>query len=364
MASLSGPVDARALADFSAVIDARSPAEYALDRLPGAVNWPSLDDDERRAIGTLYRQVSPFEARKHGAARVAANIARHIEREVLDKPRDWRPLVYCWRGGQRSGALALVLAQIGFRVAVLDGGYKAFRAQVAARLPAQVQSLRWIVLAGLTGSGKTRLLHALHAAGAQTLDLEALAHHRASVLGLWPGEAQPSQKRFETLLWQALHGLDPARPVYVECESRRIGRLSLPPALSTTMHAAPCLWLDAPAQARVRLLLEDYRVLMADVALLCDRLAALVSLRGRQQVQRWQALARAGDFGTLAQELLERHYDPGYAASLARQFVQLPQAERLTLSDTDAAALAAVARAIVRRERADGSATVSRAAAV
>jgi tRNA 2-selenouridine synthase len=192
------------LAEFDAVIDARSEGEYAEDRLPGAINWPSLNDAERHEVGTLYKQVSPFDARKRGAALVSANIARHIGREVMDKPKGWKPLVYCWRGGQRSGALSLVLGQIGFQVHIVEGGYKAFRAAVLADLPALAQRVRYRVVCGPTGSGKTRLLQALEAAGAQVLDLEALASHRSSVLGLIPGQPQPTQKRFDTLVWEKL----------------------------------------------------------------------------------------------------------------------------------------------------------------
>ena len=123
------------LGDFSTVIDARSESEFAYDHLPGAINWPSRTDAERHEIGTLYKQVNPFEAKKRGAAKVAANIARHIEREVIDKPRGWQPLIYCWRGGKRSGSLALILDQIGFRVHLIEGGYKAFRSAVLKRWP-------------------------------------------------------------------------------------------------------------------------------------------------------------------------------------------------------------------------------------
>ena len=209
------------LGAFSAVIDARSESEWAHDHLPGALNWPSLHDDERARVGTMYKQVSPFEAQKLGAALVARNIAAHIEREVMDKPKNWQPLLYCWRGGKRSGALGLILGQIGFRVQVIEGGYKAFRRAMLADLPARVQRLQYRVVCGPTGSGKTRLLHALHAAGAQVLDLEALASHRASVLGLIPGHPQPSQKRFEMLVWETLRAFDPARPV----TDRRFNRM-------------------------------------------------------------------------------------------------------------------------------------------
>ena len=208
--ALAGP---QGLGRFHAVIDARSPSEFALDHLPGAVNWPSLDDEERRLVGTEYKQVSPFEARKRGAVLVARNIARHLEREAQDLPREWRPLVYCWRGGQRSGALALVMGQVGFDVHVLEGGYREFRRRVVSALETAGTDLDLRLICGKTGSGKSRLLQALAAQGAQVLDLEALAQHRGSVLGSLPGAPQPSQKRFETLLWQQLQAFRRDQPV-------------------------------------------------------------------------------------------------------------------------------------------------------
>ncbi|MBC5783630.1 tRNA 2-selenouridine(34) synthase MnmH [Ramlibacter sp. USB13] len=335
------------LAAYDAVLDARSESEYAEDRLPGAVNWPSLNDAERHEVGTLYKQVSPFEARKRGAALVAANIARHIARDVMDKPKDWHPLVYCWRGGQRSNSLALVLGQIGFRVALVEGGYKAFRGAVLEQLPALAQRLAYRVVCGPTGSGKTRLLQALDAAGAQVLDLEGLASHRSSVLGLIPGQPQPSQKRFDTLVWEKLRSLDPGRPVYVESESRKVGNVAVPEALIAAMRASPCLRLDLPDDERVQLLLEDYAFFSHDTDLFCRRLDALVQLRGREQVERWQAQVRAGEIEPVVRELLVKHYDPGYASSTERNFRQFGEARPIAPRDRTPEAMAALARELV-----------------
>lgn len=335
------------LADFSAIIDARSESEYALDHLPGAVNWPSLGDAERVRVGTLYQQVSPFEARKLGAALVARNIAAHIEREAPALARGWRPLIYCWRGGQRSGALALVLGQIGFRVTLIEGGYKAFRAALLADLPLQVARLRFEVVCGPTGSGKTRLLHALAEAGAQVLDLEALAAHRASVLGLIPGQPQPAQKHFEMRVWDTLRRFDAARPVYVEAESRKVGNLTVPEPLITAMRASACLRIDLPEDERVALLLEDYPFFVSDPGFFCQRLDTLVALRGRAQVEDWKADVRAGRFEAVVRALLAQHYDPGYAASTRRNFTQFAQARPVALADRSAASLARAAAAIL-----------------
>lgn len=327
------------LTEFSTIIDARSESEYAHDHLPGAVNWPSLNDEERARVGTLYKQVSPFEARKLGAALVAANIARHIASQVLAQPKGWRPLVYCWRGGHRSHALALVLGQIGFHVHLIEGGYKAFRNALLADLPRLAERLHYRVLCGPTGSGKTRLLHALAAQGAQVLDLEALASHRASVLGLIPGQPQPSQKRFDTSLWQALSAFDPARPVYVEAESRKVGNLAVPEGLMNAMRASACLRVDMPDDARVRLLMQDYPFFVQDPAFFCRRLDALVQLRGREVVEGWKAQVHAGHVPEVVRALLHTHYDPGYASSTRRNFRQFAQAPAIAIASPEPAAM-------------------------
>lgn len=339
---------ASALADFDAIIDARSPAEYAEDHLPGAVNWPVLDDDERRVVGTEYKQVSGFEARKRGAAMVARRIAEHLEAHAQDKPPHWRPLVYCWRGGQRSGTLAWFLGQVGFRVQVLQGGYKAFRAQVREQLEALPARLDFVVVGGRTGSGKTRLLHALAAAGAQVLDLEGLARHRGSVLGGLPDEAQPSQKAFEMALWQALSAFDATRPVFVESESRRIGQLHLPEALIERMRAhGRCVVVDMPDEARVQLLLEEYGFYAQQVERFCEHLAALVELRGKATVAEWQSQARAGQWAPLFADLMARHYDPLYLRSSERNFAGYAQAQQLVLSDGRPETLSAAAHQLI-----------------
>jgi tRNA 2-selenouridine synthase len=335
------------LESFDDLIDARSEAEFAEDHLPGATNWPSLNNEQRKFIGTMYTQVSPFEARKHGAALVAGNVARHIEAHVLGKPKGWQPLAYCWRGGKRSGALALVLDQIGFRTHVIEGGYKAFRAAVVEAMPELAARFDYRVICGPTGSGKTRLLHALADAGAQVLDLEGLANHRSSVLGIIPGVAQPTQKRFDTLVWDALRRFDPARPVFVESESKKVGNVAVPEALIERMRASECVDVRLPDAERVALLMEDYAFFVRDRELFCERLAALTELRGKAVVQRWQALVHAGDVDTVVRELLAKHYDPGYAASIERNFRRFGEARSIVLADRSAEAMESAARGLI-----------------
>lgn len=336
------------LHEFSCVIDARSEDEFAEDHLPGAVNWPTLNNAERALVGTLFKQVGPFEGKKHGAALAAANISRHIQREVLDKTRDWQPLVYCWRGGKRSGSLSLVLDQIGFRVHLVEGGYKAFRHVVLDQLPQLAQQLHYRVVCGPTGSGKTRLLQALLAQGAQVLDLEGLANHRSSVLGLVPGQKQPSQKHFDTLVWQQLRSFDPSRPVYVESESKKVGNVTVPEGLILAMRASPCIDLRLSEDERVALLLEDYDWFVQQPEFFCERLAALTQLRGHEVVGSWQERVRAGRTPEVVRELLVQHYDPTYAASIERNFKQWDQALAVTASDRSMAAMNAVARQLLQ----------------
>jgi tRNA 2-selenouridine synthase len=331
------------LADFDAVVDARSESEFAEDRLPGAVNWPSLNDAERRLVGTEYKQLSAFAARKTGAAIVARNIARHVQTHLAGLPQSWRPLVYCWRGGQRSGSLGLVLSQIGFTVAVLEGGYREFRRAVLRDLAVLPAGHRFHVLCGATGSAKSRLLHVLAQQGAQVLDLEALAAHRGSVLGSEPGLPQPSQKAFETALWHALRGFDPARPVFAESESRTIGRLRVPEPLLLRLRESPCTQVAMPLPARVAFLLDDYAHFVSDSEAFSARLAALRELRGAAVVERWQKLSREGALPTVVEELLVQHYDPIYARSMARNFSGFASAPTLALADASPAALAAAA---------------------
>ena len=336
------------LDEFDAIIDARSPSEFALDRLPGAVNWPVLDDDERRIVGTLDKQVAPLEARKVGAAMAARRIGQHIEAHVGDLPREWRPLVYCWRGGQRSGSLAWFLGQIGFRTTQLGGGYKAFRAVVREQLQTLPTPLNFQVLCGRTGNGKTRLLHALASAGAQVLDLEDLACHRGSVLSALPDQPQPTQKRFDTLLWSALRGMDAARPVFVESESARIGALRVPDALLQRFREHGQCWrVELPATERVQLLLQEYAFFAAEPERFCELLEHLVPFRGRAVVQQWQTMARAQLWGEVFDELMRLHYDPMYEASMARSFPKLSAAPQVVLRDGSAGAMREAALSLI-----------------
>lgn len=332
------------LSGFDEVIDVRSEDEFAEDHVPGAVNCPTLNNAERARVGTIYKQRSSFEAKKIGAALVSANIARHLNERFLERPREWRPLVYCWRGGERSGAFAHVLARVGWQVAQLDGGYRAYRRAVAADLERLPGKLQFRVVCGMTGTGKSRLLHAIREAGGQVLDLEALASHRGSVLGHLPDAPQPSQKMFESLVWRSLSGFDANHPVFIEAESRKIGDLRVPDALIKAMWASDCILLEAPVTARLQLLRGEYAHFLENGVALADRLSCLTPLHGHAIIDRWREMALGRRWDRLIAELLARHYDPAYTRSIARHYPQLDHAPKLELTNASDAAFQALAR--------------------
>lgn len=253
---------------------------------------------------------------------MARNIADHIDRIFGDKPREWRPLIYCWRGGQRSAAMVHVLSSVGWRARQLDGGYRAYRRQVIADLEQLPLPFEWRVITGTTGSGKSRLLQHIDAVGGQVLDLEGLARHRGSVLGGLPRAPQPSQKMFESTLWDVLRRMDPQRPVFVESESRKVGEIRLPDALLSAMRGAPCLRLELPLHERVRLLRDDYVHFEQSPELLTTQLRCLVALHGRARIDEWIALVAAGRWPEFVERLLVEHYDPAYQRSIRTNFSQ------------------------------------------
>ena len=325
---------------FDDIIDARAPAEYAEDHLPGAISLPVLTDAERAEIGTMYKQINPFTAKKRGAALVSRNVADHLLGPLADKPGGWRPLVYCWRGGQRSGSFALILAQIGWRVEIIKGGYKAWRALVVHELYDTPIRAPMVVLDGNTGSAKTEILNLLPAHGLQVIDLEGLANHRGSLFGAMG--AQPSQKAFEGRLAMALAALDPSRPVVVEAESSKIGNCRLPPELWKAMTRAPRVALVASPAARAQYLTRAYADMVADTARLAETIDLLRPVHAHEVIADWHSMAARGDFAALAESLMTQHYDPRYAKHRARMEVPMAEVEAGPLTPETLPASAAV----------------------
>ncbi|SFB12664.1 tRNA 2-selenouridine synthase [Poseidonocella pacifica] len=319
---------------FDTVIDVRSPAEFAEDHVPGAINLPVLDNEERARVGTIYKQESPFRARKIGAALVFRNAATHIEQSLAHHEGDWQPLVYCWRGGQRSGTLGWMLREIGWRAEVVEGGYRSYRRLVHEMLYEGALPFRIILLDGNTGTAKTDVLHRLASRGRQVLDLEGLANHRGSLLGIRP-EGQPSQKMFESRIAQALAVMDPGLPILVEAESSKIGQRIIPPALFALMKSAPRIEVTAPVEARTAYLAKEYADILSDVAFLEGVFGYLIALRGRETIDGWLAMARAGEREALTRALITEHYDPAYRTS--RRANGQDPAEEIAASSLDAA---------------------------
>ena len=337
------------LAHCDAIIDARTPAEFALDHVPGAINCPVLSDEERVLVGTLYNAQGAFEARRVGGAMVAANLATHLRTTFAERPRDWKPIVYCWRGGLRSGAMVQWLRLVGWDARQLNGGYKQWRKHVVAEIERIAPQLDLRVLCGPTGTAKTRILNALADAGAQILDLEACADHKGSVLGGVPGVEQPSQRRFETRIATVLEKIDCTRPLFVEAESRKIGRLSLPTPLLDRMRASECIEVVASLKTRLAYLLRDYAYLADDPELLAGKIATLHGLQSNETLARWQAWARTHDIEPLFAELMTMHYDPLYSRSQHGNYTRLRDAAHVladALAESDLPELATRIKAL------------------
>lgn len=332
---------------FAAIIDVRTPAEYAEDHIPGAINVPVLDNDERVIVGTLHR-TDPFAARKMGAALIARKIADHLDRQFSAHDRNWNPLIYCWRGGQRSGSMATILARVGWQVTLLEGGYRDFRRHVHESLVTLPSQFHFRVLCGVTGSGKSRILQALaEHPDMQVLDLEAIACHRGSVLGVEPALRQPTQKAFETQLWAKLHQFDPSRPVYVESESKRIGKLHVPDSLMSAIRHGQCISVDTAMPVRVQLLCQDYQHFIDDRQRLLEPLQALVPLHGHERIQEWLTMIQAEHFELFVQDMLQTHYDPLYLRSMPKNYVHFSEAQRVVLAGADPASYQAAAEALM-----------------
>ena len=345
----SGIAKAHQLNEFQDIIDVRTPAEFAEDHLPGAINCPVLSNEERIVVGTLYHQ-SPFEGKKVGAALVAKNIAEHIQQKFMHQPKEWKPLIYCWRGGKRSGSMTHILRQIGWNAHILDGGYKAYRRHVVQELAAASTLFNYHVITGQTGSGKSKVLEALASLGAQTLGLENLANHKGSVLGGIPNSPQPSQKSFENQLLSVLKKLNPQQIVYVEAESRKIGSLHVPDTLLEKMRASPCLKIEASLAARVEFLQSDYDYFLKDPEELKKTIDFLKELHGKETLQHWKDLIDQKNWATLVAQLLEKHYDALYRRSQNTNYVHYDKATCYNTADLSAKGIKILAQQIMMGE--------------
>lgn len=317
-------------AAFDSIIDVRSPSEFLDDHMPDAINLPVLKDAQRALVGTMYKKINPFEAKRAGAALVAQNIAEHLQTKLVGKDRNWRPLIYCWRGGQRSCAMANIFSDIGWHSTVIAGGYKAYRKTVLDGLDYLPWQFQLIVLSGPTGTAKTHILRAAASMGAQVLDLEGLANHRGSLLGREPGSPQPAQRLFESRLNTCLQSFDLARPVFIESESNKIGQIHIPSALWASMRQASRISINAPFEARVAFLQRDYRHIIEKSDNLMQLLSGLRQRYSAEIFNKWNETIIAENWNGFVEAILKTHYDPSYARSMASR----PLTDILSLTAT------------------------------
>lgn len=340
-----GAMYMREFTAYDLIIDARSPREFAQDHIPGAVNMPVANDDEYAEVGTLHR-TDKMGAYRLGVRYSLRNIERHLAEDFPKYGDRLHILVYCFRGGKRSKLWTDALETIGYKVEKLHGGWKAYRRWVNDQLTEVPTRYRYNVLSGPTGCGKTRLLYALRCAGAQVLDLEEIASHRGSVLGYVPGKSQPSQKYFDSILLRQLSSFDPARPIWVEAESKKIGNVQLPNALLETMRAGSTIQVETEMQQRVSLWRQDYHHFEENPLGMLDLLKFLRPLVGGEEFAAWEALAKQSQMPELFERLMLNHYDPAYRRSILRNYPAIDASPSVALHDLSTAGLLSVAESM------------------
>ena len=303
------------LADVDQIIDVRSPREFNSDHIPGALNLYVLSDQQHEIVGKTYKN-SPFEAKKLGSSYVLANIRTHLNHVLKDKPKEFHPLFYCSRGGQRSRSFATICAEVGWQCSILEGGYKCYRSQVLSDLETLSNKLKLIIISGRTGTGKTRILEELEKRGENIINLEYLARHRGSLLGSLPGVEQPPQKLFETLLCNTIKSIKFKNPVFIEAESSKIGNVQIPSPLWRAMRISPQILVTSDQSRRADYLLKDYVNLTTNQKGLFALLQLLEKSGLHTVAEKCRIFIAEEDWTSLANMLLQSHYDKKYDRSI------------------------------------------------
>lgn len=300
---------------FDTIIDVRSPLEFAEDHIVGAINCPVLSDLERQKVGTIYKKESSFKAKIIGSSLTAKNIAFHIDNNFMEKKGSWQPLIYCWRGGQRSKAFSIVLSEVGWRTNQLKGGYKEYRNQVINFLDNIGPKLKITLISGKTGSAKTKILKSIENEGGQILDLEGLANHKGSLLGKIPDLIQPSQKFFESLIFNKIQKLNLKDKIYIEAESSKIGNIHIPKSIWKKMIKSPRIEISANVELRAKFLVSDYDYMCNDPTLINPIIKGLKNRLSKKLFDEWTNLIDRKKWFDLTKSFLENHYDPSYSSN-------------------------------------------------
>jgi tRNA 2-selenouridine synthase len=295
------------------IIDVRSPGEFAHAHIPGAVSMPLFDDDERAQIGTTYKRAGKDAAVLEGLDMIGPKMSAFVRLARKLNPKGKQVLVHCWRGGMRSGSMAWLLNTAGLEANTLTGGYKAYRNEV---LTSFAQPHNLIILGGKTGSGKTDILKELAAQGEQVIDLEGLANHKGSSYGAIGQLPQPSSEQFENLVYEQWRHLDPDKVIWLEDESRNIGRCYIPVPLWQQMRAAPVAFLDIPRPIRVQRLVQEYTGI--DHTLLVEATQRIERRLGGLAAKQALTALHQHDYATVA-DLTLVYYDKAYLHGLAER---------------------------------------------
>ncbi|MDX9782184.1 MAG: tRNA 2-selenouridine(34) synthase MnmH [Bacteroidales bacterium] len=294
------------------LLDVRSPGEYAQAHIPGALSLPLFNDEERAKVGTLYKQQGKIISVQKGLEIVGPKLKGFTKYALkLDSPEI---LIHCWRGGMRSSSMAWLMETVGLKVFLLEGGYKAYRRLV---LDSFEKPLKIILLGGYTGSGKTEILQQLREAGEQILDLEGLANHKGSAFGALGQPVQPSTEQFENFLYKQICELDLKRPVWVEDESRNVGKVFLPQAFWERMRNSPLVRIDTPYEIRLARLMRDYACF--EIEGLASSIKRIEKRLGFDKCKRALDACNSGDRELAARICLD-YYDAAYGNQLDTRF--------------------------------------------
>ena len=294
------------------IVDVRSPGEFKKAHIPGAINIPLFDDEERAIVGTIYKQKSKEKAILKGLEIVGPKM-QYLAKKARKTAKNQQLLVHCWRGGMRSAHMAWLFQIVGLQCTLLEGGYKAYRQFIKQEL---TQKLKIIILSGSTGSGKTDILHHLQDLGEQILDLEGIAHHKGSAFGSIGEKPQYSTEQFENNLYQAFAKLDLSKRVWIEDESKSIGKNFIPDELFLQMRSAPVIKINLPKEERIKRLVKEYTNVDKDI--LIYHLHRIEKRLGPNETKKAIASVENGDM-TYAVDLSLTYYDKAYNYGLSKR---------------------------------------------